>query len=128
MSVFYIYLLIDHYHNYQPINVPIAVAQACLMDYPPREHSADWWVPTSANAAGTNSLTCIPKHGGARDSKFLVTHPMTDQRCAGLSSSSIIYQNLLLKLSYNKTQHYQQFCFKNFSYYKFCAKPTAYLK
>jgi hypothetical protein len=43
--------------------------------------SAGWMVLTSLNAAGTNRLTCLPKHGGARDSKFLVTHPMTDQRC-----------------------------------------------
>jgi hypothetical protein len=42
--------------------------------------SADWWVLTTANATGTNSLTFLPKHG-ARDNKFLVTHPMTDQRC-----------------------------------------------
>ncbi|RVE52231.1 hypothetical protein evm_003150 [Chilo suppressalis] len=45
---------------------------------PPRGPSADWWVLTTADAAGTNGLTCLPKHGGARDSKFLVTHPMTD--------------------------------------------------
>jgi hypothetical protein len=25
---------------------------------------------TTTNAAGTNSLTCLPKHGGARDDKF----------------------------------------------------------
>jgi hypothetical protein len=25
---------------------------------------------TTANAAGTNSLTCLLKHGGARDNKF----------------------------------------------------------
>jgi hypothetical protein len=37
-------------------------------------------VLTTANAAGTNGLTCLPKHG-ARDNKILVTHPMTDQRC-----------------------------------------------
>jgi hypothetical protein len=34
---------------------------------------------TTPNAAGSNGLTWLPKHGGARDSKFLVTHPMTDQ-------------------------------------------------
>jgi hypothetical protein len=38
-------------------------------------------VLTTANAAGTNGLTCLPKHGGAQDNKVLVTHPMTDQRC-----------------------------------------------
>jgi hypothetical protein len=48
---------------------------------PPRGPSAGWWALTTANAAGTNGLTCLPKHGGARDNKFLVTHPMTDQRC-----------------------------------------------
>ncbi|RVE40272.1 hypothetical protein evm_015078 [Chilo suppressalis] len=69
----------------KPINVPTAGAQAFPMDGigrlghdPPRGPSADWWVPTTANAAGTNGLTYLPKHGGARDSKFLVTHPMTD--------------------------------------------------
>jgi hypothetical protein len=40
--------------------------------------SDNWWVLTSANAAGTNGLTCHPKHGGARENKFLGTHPMTD--------------------------------------------------
>jgi hypothetical protein len=39
---------------------------------PPRGPSADWWVLTTANTAGTNGLTCLPKHGGARDIKFLV--------------------------------------------------------
>jgi hypothetical protein len=34
-------------------------------------------VLTIANATGTNGLTCLPKHGGARDNKFLVTHPKT---------------------------------------------------
>jgi hypothetical protein len=29
---------------------------------PPRGPSADWWVLTTANAAGTNSLTCLRKH------------------------------------------------------------------
>jgi hypothetical protein len=43
--------------------------------------SAGWWVLTTANPAGSNGLTCLPKHGGARDNIFLVTHPMTDQHC-----------------------------------------------
>jgi hypothetical protein len=34
-------------------------------------------VLTTANAAETNSLTCLPRHGGTQDYKFLVTHPMT---------------------------------------------------
>ncbi|RVE52384.1 hypothetical protein evm_003022 [Chilo suppressalis] len=45
---------------------------------PPRGPSVDWLLLTIADAAGTNSLTCRLKHGGARDNKFLVTHPMTD--------------------------------------------------
>jgi hypothetical protein len=30
------------------------------------------------NEAGTYGLPCLPKHGGAGECKFLVTHPMTD--------------------------------------------------
>jgi hypothetical protein len=36
----------------------------------PRGPSAGWWVLTTANAAGTNILTCLPKDGGARDRKI----------------------------------------------------------
>jgi hypothetical protein len=46
-----------------------------------RGPSAGWWVVMTANAAGTNGLTCLPKHGGARDNKFLVTPSMIYQRC-----------------------------------------------
>ncbi|CAG9792151.1 unnamed protein product [Diatraea saccharalis] len=50
---------------------------------PPRWPNADWRVLTTANAAGTNGLTCLPKHGVVRDNNFLVTHPVTDpcERC-----------------------------------------------
>jgi hypothetical protein len=48
---------------------------------PPRGPSAGWWVLTTANAAGTNGLTCLLKHGGVRSNNFLVTHPITEQRC-----------------------------------------------
>jgi hypothetical protein len=44
------------------------------------------------NAAGANGLTCLPKHGGARDSKFLVTYPKTNQRCL---TSAIARRNAL---------------------------------
>ncbi|RVE40311.1 hypothetical protein evm_015039 [Chilo suppressalis] len=78
-----------------PINVPTAGAQAFHMDGigrlghdPPRGPNADWWVLTTANAAGTNGLMCLPKHGGARDSKFLVTDPMTDH-CESCLTSTI---------------------------------------
>ncbi|RVE41191.1 hypothetical protein evm_014158 [Chilo suppressalis] len=67
----------NHHHHHQPINVPTAWAQAFPMDGigrsghdPPRGPSADWRVLTTADAAGTNGLTCLPKHGGARDSNF----------------------------------------------------------
>ncbi|CAG9783696.1 unnamed protein product [Diatraea saccharalis] len=45
---------------------------------PSRWTNADWRVLTTANAAGTNGLTWLPKHGVARDNNFLVTHPVTD--------------------------------------------------
>jgi hypothetical protein len=50
---------------------------------PPCRPSADWWVLTTVNAAGTNGLTCLSKNGGARNNKFLVTHPMINlyERC-----------------------------------------------
>jgi hypothetical protein len=38
-------------------------------------------VLTTENAAGTNCLTCLPKHGGARDNNFLVAYDANDQRC-----------------------------------------------
>jgi hypothetical protein len=61
---------------------------------PPCGPSAGWWVLTTANAAGTNGLTCFPKHGAAR-SKFLVTYPMNKQRY----STSAIAHRSVFKLS-----------------------------
>jgi hypothetical protein len=58
----------------------------------PRGPIADWWLLTTANAAGTNGLACYPKHGRARGTKFLVTHPMTDQSCL---TSTIACQSAL---------------------------------
>ncbi|RVE46685.1 hypothetical protein evm_008648 [Chilo suppressalis] len=79
----------------KPINVPTAGAQALPMDGigrlghdPPRGPSADWRVLTTADAAGTNGLTCLPKHGGTRDRRYLVTHPMTDH-CESCLNSTI---------------------------------------
>jgi hypothetical protein len=85
MGVFNFYYL---RHN-QPINVPTAGAQAFLIDHPHGEraithHSGSVRIGVSRdkrNTTGTNGLTCLPKHGGARDIKFLVTHSMTDQCC-----------------------------------------------
>ncbi|RVE43129.1 hypothetical protein evm_012208 [Chilo suppressalis] len=86
-------IIINHHH--QPINVPTAGAQAFPMDRigrlgpdPPRGPSADWWVLTTADVAGTNDLTCRSKHGGARDRRFSVTHPMTDH-CESCLTSTI---------------------------------------
>jgi hypothetical protein len=71
---------------------------------PPRRSSADFWILTTANTAGTNGLKCLPKHGGALD----YHHPKTDQRCltfanarwsvltTGPSSSFTLYQNDLV--------------------------------
>jgi hypothetical protein len=38
---------------------------------PPRGPSVGWWVLTTANAAGTNSLTRLQTPGGARGNTFL---------------------------------------------------------
>ncbi|RVE44930.1 hypothetical protein evm_010429 [Chilo suppressalis] len=66
----------------EPINVPTAGAQAFPMDGigrlghdPPRGPSVDWWVLTTADAAGTNGLTCLPKHGGS-SRNFLLPHQL----------------------------------------------------
>jgi hypothetical protein len=48
---------------------------------PPCGPSAGRWVLTTANAAGANGLTYLSNHGRGRANTFLVTHPMTDQRC-----------------------------------------------
>jgi hypothetical protein len=44
---------------------------------PPREPSAHWWVLKTANAAETNGLTRLPKHGRARANKIF-GHPSDD--------------------------------------------------
>jgi hypothetical protein len=73
------------YH--QPINVspllglPYGIHIRRMDHNPPRGPSAGWWVQTTANAAGTNGLACLPKYGGARDNELLITHPMTDHHC-----------------------------------------------
>jgi hypothetical protein len=57
---------------------------------------AGWLVLTTANTAGTNDLTFLPKHGRARD-KFLVIHPMNDQRCL---TSAIARRSAMTDLCY----------------------------
>jgi hypothetical protein len=69
-SPYYVYH--HHHHDHQPINVT-AGAKAFLMDYTQREraitHHAGpvraYGELTIANAAETNGLTYLPKHGGA---------------------------------------------------------------
>jgi hypothetical protein len=61
-------------------------------------HSVGWWGLTTASWAV--GLTCLLKHGGARDNTFLVTHPMTDQRC--LTSAISIIELLNTKI---QTRH-----------------------
>jgi hypothetical protein len=50
-------------HHHQPINVPTAMAQTFLWITHKEMNCADWRVLTTSNATGTNSLTCLPKHG-----------------------------------------------------------------
>ncbi|RVE52917.1 hypothetical protein evm_002394 [Chilo suppressalis] len=81
-----------YYAFYGPINVPTAGAQdgiARLDHDPSRGPRADWWVLTTAAAAGTNGLPCLPKHRGTRDRRFLVTHSMTDH-CESCLTSTIV--------------------------------------
>jgi hypothetical protein len=87
---------LNHYH--QSINVPTAGAKAFLMDIQGERAItyqaglADWWVLKTVNAAGTDGLTCLPKHGGSRDYNFLITYLMTEQRCL---TSAIARQSAL---------------------------------
>jgi hypothetical protein len=74
-------------------------------DLLPAEHQPSLkleWLLTTANAAGTKSLTCLAKHGAARDNKFwssgdrplwmlLTFHVrMPSTLTAGLSSSLVL--------------------------------------
>ncbi|RVE40654.1 hypothetical protein evm_014696 [Chilo suppressalis] len=87
-----------NHHHHQPINLPIAGAQAFPMDGigrlgydPPRGPSADWQVLKTADAAGNNGLTCLLKHGGAPDNMDLVTHPMNDHCKSRLTSMIVLF-------------------------------------
>jgi hypothetical protein len=99
-------------HHHQPINICWGTGLLYGLHIrrtghnPPRGPKTDWWVLTTSTAAGTNGLTWLLKLGETRENKFLVTQPMTDQRCltsaiarrsaltAGLSSSSsYVYMN-----------------------------------
>jgi hypothetical protein len=57
-------IILYHHHHHQPINAPTAghalhIRRTGLN--PPRGPSADWWVLTTANSAGTNGLMCLSK-------------------------------------------------------------------
>ncbi|CAG9786540.1 unnamed protein product [Diatraea saccharalis] len=66
---------------------------------PSRGPNADWRVLTTANAAGTDGLTCLPKHGVARDNNFLVTHPVTDP-CESCLTTTIAWLDATELLAY----------------------------
>jgi hypothetical protein len=71
------------HHHHQPINAAGSQAFHGLPTRrtghnPPRGPSADSWVLKTANTAGTNGLTWLPKHGGARGNKFF-DHPSDDR-------------------------------------------------
>jgi hypothetical protein len=56
---------------------------------------------TVVSAAETDGLSCLPKHGGARDNKILVTHPMIDfcERCLNrlFSKEDVVVKKLTVK-------------------------------
>jgi hypothetical protein len=64
------------------IIIIISLSIAFLIDYTghklPSGPTADWWVITTAHAAGTNGLTCLSKQGVARDNNF--GHPSNDRQ------------------------------------------------
>jgi hypothetical protein len=81
----YQFTLVVHLHimNHGIISIIISLLMPPLLGHRPSlwiTHKENGLVG-AANAAGTNSLTCPPKHGRVRDNEFLVTHPMTGQRC-----------------------------------------------
>jgi hypothetical protein len=59
---------------YQPINVP--TAWALLMEDTRKRPSVNLSAVYANADPGTNGLTCVPKHGGASDNQYLVTHLM----------------------------------------------------
>ncbi|CAG9794896.1 unnamed protein product [Diatraea saccharalis] len=62
---------------------------------PPRWPNVDWRVYTTVNAAEANGLTCLPKHGVARDNIFFVTHPVADP-CESCLRTTIVVRGVYL--------------------------------
>jgi hypothetical protein len=77
----YVCVYVTYEYLYLCITTVSLLISPLLRHGPSSEPRAGWWVLTTAKAAGTNGLTCLPKHEEARDNNFLVTPPMTDQRC-----------------------------------------------
>jgi hypothetical protein len=68
----------DFFHFYKTISSAFYGLHIRRIGHnPSRRHSADRWVLPTANAAETNGLTCLPKHGGARE--YIFGHLFSDQ-------------------------------------------------
>ncbi|RVE49167.1 hypothetical protein evm_006174 [Chilo suppressalis] len=70
---------------------------------------------------GPNGLTCLPKHGGTRHRRFLVTHPMTDH-CESCLTSKIAANHLRHRAprTYSSYKNYVEPC----HWLKKCKKPN----
>jgi hypothetical protein len=63
----------------------------------PREPSAGWWVLTTANTAGTNGLTCLPKHGGALDDRPMLFRCISKEKILIIINYNNAINNIRLK-------------------------------
>jgi hypothetical protein len=73
-------------YHHEPINVwctdlPYGLHIRKTGDNPP--HPVQIGMVTTIKITRTNSLKCLPKHGGAQDNKIMVSHQMIDhcERC-----------------------------------------------
>ncbi|CAG9795499.1 unnamed protein product [Diatraea saccharalis] len=93
----------------------------------PRWPSTHWRVFTTADAAGINGLTCLPKYGGVRDKKIfgypsydrplenLLNNRISDRALAtGPSSCSCFMSQSLVEVCISKTI-ILSYCFYIFS-------------
>jgi hypothetical protein len=92
-----------HYHH-QPINVPghrPFPGSHIRRTNPPRGPSADWWVLTTANAAGP-VLTCLPKHRARNNNSHTHTHKHTHTHTllVLLSNSEVTFEILCLVFTF----------------------------
>jgi hypothetical protein len=77
---------------------------------------------TTANAAETNSLTCLPKDERARDDKYLVIHPMSNQRCL----TSAIARRCALTAGPSNSSLSKCLSYKKYKYCILINKPGTY--